>query len=106
MDRVSVEDLSSVGVWWQGKREVHLLFMWLLALDICASVVISEQIVRDREWRVLRPHVTPGMPSLVPVLLTFSAHRQHGYGLKVSKNDLPAPFPGQEPHRHTVEAGH
>ena len=43
-----------------GKKELHLLFMWLLPLDFSASVVVSEQILRDRVWRVLLPLFTAG----------------------------------------------
>lgn len=44
----------------RGKREVHLLFMWLLPLDFSASVVVGEQILRDRVWRVQQPRFTAG----------------------------------------------
>ncbi len=46
--------------------------MRLLPLDISASVVVSEQILRDRVWRVQQPRFTAGTLSLAPVLLTFS----------------------------------
>lgn len=51
----------------RGKREVHLLFIRLLSLDISTSV--SEQILRDRVWQVQQVQ----QPCFVaPVLLTFS----------------------------------
>lgn len=55
----------------RGNREVHLLFMQLLPLDISASVVVSEQILRDRVWQVQQQRFTAGTHFLVcPMLLT------------------------------------
>lgn len=62
------------------KRELHLLFMWLLSLDISASVVVGEQILRDRVWRVQQPHFAAG----TLVLLALALHGQHGSGSRLS----------------------
>lgn len=50
LERVSDEDtcLQLVCGGNRGMREVHSLFMQLLPLDISASDVVSEQILRDR----------------------------------------------------------
>lgn len=58
------------------------------------------------QWTDSEGQGVAGMPSPAPVLLTLSLRGQHGYGLKVSKMTCRSFFPGQEPHRHTVEAGH
>lgn len=60
--------------WRQEKKEKYLLFTRLLSLplDICASVVIRQQILRDRAWRAHQQRATAGMLSL-PLLQSLLA---------------------------------
>lgn len=56
--------------------------MWLLPLDISASVAVSGQILRDRVWRVQQPCFTAGTLSNAAHILTAG---EHGYASQLSK---------------------
>lgn len=60
-----------VCVWWKERKERHSLFISLLPLDICASVVIRQQILRDRVWQVHQYASQQGCSLFAPLLFTF-----------------------------------
>lgn len=63
------------------RREKYSLFTrpLFLLLDICASVVIRRQILRDRAWQAHQQRATAGMlsPPLLQSLLAFPPARPH-----------------------------
>lgn len=93
---------GSSNAWRQEKKEKYLLFTRLLSLplDICASVVIRQQILRDRAWQAHQQRATAGMLSLTPLQspLAFPPARPQLNRRRVSA--------GHEPDRHPVGAGH
>lgn len=72
--------------------------MWLLPVDICASVVIRQQIGRERERE--------GVVGAVAAAL-HSGDAPTGSNVVSTTKNPPLPcLSGHEPHRHTVETGH
>lgn len=66
--------VSKRGVWWQGKGEVHLLFMWFLHFWHLCQCCNQRADIEGQGVAVQQSRFTAGLLSLAPVLLTFSVH--------------------------------